>query len=135
MRYLFAPLLIFLVLFTAACQSSKPVCPPDSVTYLSDSTQFTPINTNPSPSPTQVDINGKVILVDRIVHGPLCNANWSGTIYVACDVQITQWEEEPTFLQDCSLEIEPGTVVYVAAHNDDPYYKGCSCHTGEATSE
>jgi hypothetical protein len=21
-------------------------------------------------------------------------------------------------------------VVYVAAHNDAPYYNGCSCHTG-----
>jgi len=29
------------------------------------------------------------------------------------------------------LNIAPNTVVYVAAHNDAPYYKGCSCHTGQ----
>jgi hypothetical protein len=54
---------------------------------------------------------------------------------VACDLQIAAWGEEPTFLEDCNLNIEPGTIVYVAAHNDAPYYKGCSCHTGEVISE
>lgn len=135
MRYLIASLLVLVVLLVVACQSGKPVCPPDSVTYFSDSTPFTQINTNPSPSPAQLEINGQRINVDHIVRGPLCNGRWSGTIYVSCDVQIAQWEEEPTFMQDCNLEIEPGTVVYVAAHNDEPYYKGCSCHTGEASNE
>jgi len=37
----------------------------------------------------------------------------------------------PLFLKGCKLNIDPNTVVYVAAHNDAPYYKGCSCHTGE----
>ena len=134
MRYLFASLLTLPVLLAVSCQSSEPVCPPDSVTYFSDSSTATQLNSKPS-APNQVEINGKVIPVDRVVHGPLCNGKWGGTIYVACDVQITQWEEEPIFLQDCSLDIEPGTVVYVAAHNDEPYYNGCSCHTGEVANE
>jgi len=69
--------------------------------------------------------------VDRVVTGPLCNDRWKGTIYVGCDVQVMEWEETPLFLKDCDLSIEPGTVVFVAYHNDEPYYNGCSCHTGE----
>jgi hypothetical protein len=68
------------------------------------------------------------------VSGPLCNDRWEGTVYVTCDVQVAPWDEEeenPLFFKDCDLEIEPGTIVYVADHNDAPYYKGCSCHTGE----
>ena len=45
---------------------------------------------------------------------------WRGTVYVACNVQVYPWEELPTFLKDCDLEIEPDTVVYVAYHNDPP---------------
>jgi hypothetical protein len=134
MRYLFNPLLIFLALLAVACQSSQPICPPDSVTYLLDFSTTAEIYPK-QHSPTQVEIKGKTISVDHLVQGPLCNGKWSGTIYVGCDVQVTQWEEEPTFLKDCNLEIDPGTVVYVAAHNDDPYYNGCSCHTGEVPSE
>jgi len=77
-----------------------------------------------------VEIGGKTVLVDRIVEGPLCNDTWSGTIYVTCNVQVYPWEGQPTFLDDCDLTIEPGTVVYVADHGDEPYYKGCSCHYG-----
>ncbi len=51
-------------------------------------------------------------------------------MYVTCNVQVYPWEEQPTFLKDCNLTIEPDTVVYVAAHGDEPYYKGCSCHIG-----
>jgi hypothetical protein len=67
--------------------------------------------------------------VDQVISGALCNGDWSGTVYVACDVQVLAWEDQPTFLKDCDLSIEPGTVVYVAYHNDAPYYNGCSCHT------
>jgi hypothetical protein len=73
--------------------------------------------------------------VDRVVEGPLCNGTWSGTVYVTCNVQVYPWEEKPTFLKDCDLTIEPGTVVYVADHGDEPYYKGCSCHTGSGEVE
>ena len=86
----------------------------------------------PTPSvPTQVDLNGRTVLVDKVVTGALCNDTWSGTIYVACDVQVYRWEEDPLFLKDCNLTIEPNTVVYVADHNNTAYYNGCSCHTGE----
>ena len=78
-----------------------------------------------------VEIRGKETQVDRIVHGDFCTDHWEGKIYVACDLQIPAWEDAPVFLEACSLSIEPGTVVYVAAHNDEAFYKGCSCHTLE----
>jgi hypothetical protein len=78
-----------------------------------------------------MDIGGRTIRVDRVVEGPLCNDAWSGTVYVTCNVQVFEWKDQPTFLRGCNLAIAPGTVIYVAAHNDAPYYNGCSCHTGE----
>jgi hypothetical protein len=84
-----------------------------------------------SASPIRVKIGRKAIPVDQVVQGPLCNGRWRGTVYVACDVQVLPWADVPTFLKDCDLSIEPGTIVYVAYHNDTPYYNGCSCHTGE----
>ena len=71
------------------------------------------------------------ILVDKVVEGALCNDTWKGTVYVTCDVQVYPWVEQPTFLKDCQLEIDPQAVVYVAYHNNTAYYEGCSCHTGE----
>jgi hypothetical protein len=65
------------------------------------------------------------------VHGSFCDDAWSGTVYVACDIEIPEWEEAPTFLDDCALSIEEGTVVYVAHHNNEAFYKGCSCHSSE----
>lgn len=79
-----------------------------------------------------MDIRGKTITVDKVVEGHLCNDTWSGTVYVSCNVQVYPWKDSPTFLNNCNLNIEPGTVVYVAHHNDTAYYNGCSsCHTGE----
>jgi hypothetical protein len=78
-----------------------------------------------------MEIGGRKVTVDQVVRGPLCNGDWRGTVYVACDVQVLAWEEQPTFLKDCDLTVAPNTVVYVAYHNDTPYYNGCSCHTGE----
>lgn len=84
----------------------------------------------PSSRPVKVEINGKMMAVDKVVTGPLCYDNWEGTVYVACDVQVLKWEKTPLFLKNCNLSIEPDTVVYVAYHNDAAYYNGCSCHTG-----
>jgi len=78
-----------------------------------------------------VEINGKEIWVDQLVQGMLCSGSWHGTVFIPCQVQVYAWEEEPLFLKSCDLSIAPGTVVYVAAHNNEPYYQGCSCHTGE----
>jgi hypothetical protein len=69
--------------------------------------------------------------VDEVISGPLCNDSWSGTVYVTCDLQIPPWDkesEQALFFQDCDLEIEEGTIVYVEAHGSQPYYQGCSCH-------
>jgi len=84
-----------------------------------------------STSPIPMEIGGQTINVDKVVSGPLCNDTWSGTVYVTCNVQVYAWQEQPTFLKNCNLSITPGTVVYVAYHNDMAYYNGCSCHTGE----
>jgi hypothetical protein len=77
-----------------------------------------------------VEMGGRQIQVDKIVEGALCTDDWSGTVYVACNVMVYPWQEEPTFLKNCQLNIEPMTVVYVADHNNTAYYNGCSCHTG-----
>lgn len=132
-------LLLIIILVLPACQSRNPVCEPGSITYLASATSY------PSASvkravvdeliPVEIDINGKTILMDQIVRGPLCGGDWSGMVYVDCDIQIIAWEEEANFLESCDLNIEPGTIVYVAAHNNEPYYKGCSCHTGEELVE
>jgi len=126
-------LLLLFTLLSAACQPAAPACPPESITYLAY------LSPNQSPG-TQiiapqveemVEINGQEMRVDQVVQGTLCSGSWSGTVYVPCQIQIYAWEENPDFLENCALSIEPGTVVYVAAHNDEPYYQGCSCHTGE----
>jgi hypothetical protein len=87
-----------------------------------------------SSAPIQVEIGGKEMDVDKVVDYPLCNDDWRGTVYVSCNVQVAEAEldadSNPLFFKGCNLNIAPNTVVYVAAHNDAPYYKGCSCHTG-----
>jgi hypothetical protein len=82
-----------------------------------------------------VEIGGRQVPVDRIVSGPLCNDDWHGTVYVSCGVRVAEWYDNPFFLKDCQLNVEPGTVVYVAAHNDAAYYQGCSCHTGQVAAQ
>jgi len=123
--------LSLIVLLSSACQ---PVCPPGSVTYLPDPTMFPiyapPADASPTPTPSLVEISGRMMEVDRLIQGPLCNDVWSGTVYVGCNVQVVEWvdTEYPMFLKNCDLTIEPETIVYVAAHNDAAYYNGCSCH-------
>lgn len=124
------PVLFLLV----SCGEDEPACPIPEGTkaYLSLPSELI---TSPTPDPVialkSVEIDGKVILVDKVVSGPLCNDTWHGTVFVSCDVQVLPWDEDPTFLKDCDLKIEPDTVVYVAYHNNTAYYKGCSCHTDE----
>ncbi len=117
----------------ASCSSrtSTSPTPADTPKYLTVRPELLPMPT-PVSAPVQVEIGGKPVLVDKVVEGPLCNDTWSGTVYVTRNVQVYPWEGQPTFLKDCHLAIEPGTVVYVAAHGDKPYYKGCSCHIGPA---
>jgi hypothetical protein len=132
MKLSVALIFIFILLFVTACQSSTPVCPTDSVTYTTDSSQLnSPVDANPAPTFGLVEINGKEMLFDQVIEGPLCGSSWKGVVYVTCEVEVDAWEEEPTFLEECEFHVEPGSVVYVAAHNNTAYYKGCSCHTGE----
>jgi hypothetical protein len=131
MKIITTLLFIALLYFTAGCQEATPVCPPVTQTpqYLT-----TPPGQLPTPTPASelhpVVIGRRETKVNKVVSGPLCNDRWSGTVYVTCDVQVYPWVEEPTFLKDCQLNIEPQTVVYVAYHNNTAYYNGCSCHTG-----
>ena len=127
-------LLAAITLLFAACQP-MPTCPPVTGTpqYFTDAEleKLSSSAPDPTSAPVKVEINGKMTKVDKVVTGPLCNDNWRGSVYVACDVQVFKWEKEPLFLKNCNLAIEPSTVVYVAYHNDAAYYNGCSCHTGE----
>jgi hypothetical protein len=62
----------------------------------------------------------------------MCDVNWSGSVYVDCDVEVAPWEEVPNFFDGCEVNIEEGTEVYVAYHNDEVFYRGCSCHFSDS---
>ena len=131
MRPSLSRLIVLLALLLSACQ--EEVCPPDSVEHVADAVEFPVMASSPpSIAPTLVSIGGKEIEVDQVVHGPVCNDIWSGSVYVACDIQVAEWKDEegPNFLDGCGLTVQPDTVVYVAYHNNAAYYNGCSsCHT------
>ena len=138
-RKLFLLIFILSTFFLFGCERNNTVCTPDEgtpqpVLQLVDLLEAPPPISNLT-APFQVEIQGKLMEVDKVVDYPLCNDNWSGTVYVNCKVQVAEAELDadanPLFLKGCNLNIEPNTVVYVAAHNDAAYYKGCSCHTGE----
>lgn len=128
------PALVLLLALSSACQAAD-VCPEGSVAYVDDPSLFPrpalPASTHLTPGPSRIKIAGKEMAVDRVITGPVCDDVWSGTIYVACDIQLVRWKNagKPQFFEKCNLTIEPDTVVYVAAHNDAAYYNGCSCHT------
>jgi hypothetical protein len=124
-------MLLALLGTVAGCQDPSPVCPPATGTplYLSIPPDRLPTPT-PAVNPQQVRIGNSLVQVDKLITGALCNDTWNGTVYVTCDVQVYPWLEDPTFLKDCQLSIEPQTVIYVAYHNNTAYYNGCSCHTG-----
>jgi hypothetical protein len=133
-------LLIVLLLLLAGCEREQTICPADDGTHqpslqLADLIQLPPPASGPS-GPVLAMIQGREMEVNKLVDYPLCNDNWSGMVYVSCEVHVAEAEldvdSNPLFLKGCNLNIAPNTVVYVAAHNDAPYYKGCSCHTGAA---
>lgn len=135
---IFSIVFLFSALYLSACNRKNNVCPPIEGTPQPKPALVDLIAlSSPAPQtkPITVEIGGKLISVDRLVQGPLCNDTWSGTVYVGCSAIVGQsemdTEENPLFLQGCKLNIASNTIVYVAAHNDAAYYKGCSCHTGE----
>lgn len=123
--------LVLIGVLLAGCGRAEPFCPRPAGTphYLAGAPELLP-TPRPAAGPVEVEIGGEMVAVDRVVEGPLCNDSWSGTVYVTCAVQVYPWEGQPTFLKECNLTIEPGTVVYVADHRNEPFYKGCSCHEG-----
>lgn len=122
-------LLIFLFLANTLCGCNAAVCPDNSVTYVESANLMPQITSEPEPEKISLQIGKKMIEFDQVIHGPICNDTWKGTVYVACDVQVVKWQDKPNFLDGCNLNIEPDSIVYVALHNNAPYYKGCSeCH-------
>jgi hypothetical protein len=136
-RYVYFLLLSLALIILTGCGKPASVCPAITGTpsYLTVPPEELPTPTvGLVPTPVVMEIGGRTITVDQVVEGPICNDTWSGTVYVACNVQVYPWKESPDFLKNCNLKIEPGTIVYVAHHNDMAYYNGCSsCHTGEIT--
>ena len=85
-------------------------------------------NQEDARSPVPIEIGNRTVTVDEVIHGFLCDDSWRGVIYVDADVEVHPWTDEATFLRQCDLEIAQGTVVYVAEHPGEVFYKGCSCH-------
>ena len=121
--------IFFLLILTACASKPEPACPPIKQISLAEIPKLSAPAVEAQPA--QVKISGKMVQVDKVVSGPVCNDQWRGIVYVGCDIQVVEWKDNPLFLKDCNLKVEPDTVVYVAYHNDTAYYKGCSCHTGE----
>jgi len=123
-----------IILMMTSCQS-KPVCPPvvgtPQILKVKPSEQVPDPLSSVGSTPVEIEINNRWVKVDRLIEGSLCNDHLAGTVYVGCDVQVLEWIDQPLFLKDCDFSVEPGTVVYVADHNNASYYNGCSCHTGE----
>lgn len=125
-------LLLALGALLAACSRSGSVCPPGSLERVSAPPPQAASDAG-RPGPLPVTVGGRTLTVDQVVEGLLCHGEWRGTVYVSCDIQVLDWGAQPTFLDGCDLTIEPGTVVYVASHNDTPYFNGCSCHFSDRT--
>jgi hypothetical protein len=122
--------IVMLAVLISACGAQ---CPEGTIEYYPD------LSTLPSAPDTLTDgglstmdirtlLGRKTIRVDEIVRGSICNDHWSGTVYVTCDLKLPAWDENPFFLEECPVSIEPGSTVYVEAHRDKAYYEGCSCH-------
>ena len=126
-KALFIFTLLFMVLL-CACMDARSLCTPGMITYRD--------RTNPFPSisekqlnPQQVEIKRKMMDFDHVVSGQLCNNLLEGLVYVGCDIEIYAWEGKSNFLDDCNFNVEPDAIIFVAAHNNTAYYKGCnSCH-------
>jgi|SaaInl8_200m_RNA_FD_contig_71_435190_length_1835_multi_6_in_0_out_0_2 hypothetical protein len=130
----FEQILFILILCTfalSACDRQKTVCEDTDITYIDNPDYFPALEEVESGAALFVEINKKMTAVDRIVTGPICNEHWTGKVYVACDIEIAAWGEAPRFFEECDFTIEPGATIIVAPHNNEPFYRGCSCHTGE----
>lgn len=119
--------LIGTILSLCACQPVSPSCTEESLTYRQPGMPAGEAMVETSPP--ELEINGRWIQFDQVIHGPLCNNQLSGKVYIDCDIEIAAWEEKPNFLDDCDFDVEAGSQVYVAAHNNAVYFQGCDfCH-------
>ena len=138
-RGLFIFAIVILGLVFSSCKTRNSVCPPNTEFKSQELTLLDLVKMKPEPDyqsgPVAVEIAGKMVQVDKLVNYPICNDTWTGVVYVDCDAEVAQSSmfngKNPLFFKGCDLKIKPNTIVYVAAHNDAPYYKGCSCHTGD----
>lgn len=131
---LMSMMFIVCLMIVAGCSRQSSVCATEPPNLPIELRQGLDVRHDTGMSgPMEVRIRNQSVSVDQIVHGPLCDVHWSGTIYIDCDVSVPAWDrdEKPTFFEGCNLNIEDNTVVYVAYHNDEAYYTGCSCHLEE----
>jgi hypothetical protein len=137
MKTYIAPFLVFVALFSTACERKAIVCPEGSIAYLPNIQTLPRLSSADNPAPVEVEMKGKKMKFDRFVEGPLCNIKLSGKVYVGCNVQLQEWDKEgnPTFFKNCDFSVEPGSVIYVGPHNNAVFKKGCACHTGEMYKE
>ena len=128
---------ISISVFVQACGRHSTVCETDPPNLPVEVRQSLTLSDDlaESPYPVEIEICNRMVSVDKIVHGFVCDDVWSGTVYVDCDIEVPEYEvlgdEEANFFEGCDLQIDEGTVVYVAFHNDEAYYKGCSCHSND----
>lgn len=133
-KVLFLLLVLSVVLF-AGCGRKSTVCDTEPPNLPIEVRQSLSLSEAPSVSgyPLEIEIRNRMVSVDRVVHGFVCDDQWSGVVYVDCDVEVPEYvkvsDEEANFWVGCDLQIAERTTVYVAFHNDEVYYKGCSCHT------
>lgn len=122
--------MIPLMLLAASCLPT----PPPELLYTATpkppatSTPASEQSHDPSTTPVLVEIGGRMVSVDRIIEGFLCTDAWQGTIYVSPDVEVNPWTDEPSFLRECDLRVDEGTIVHVASHPGEVFYRGCTCH-------
>lgn len=127
-------LLLFTFLFIillSACMDARSLCSPGMITYRDRNNPF-PTPAEVQLNPQQIEVKNKMIDFDHVVTGQLCNNHLEGMVYIGCDIEIYAWENKSNFLDDCSFTVDPKAIIYVAAHNNTAYYKGCdSCHISD----
>lgn len=122
---------LFFIVLLSACMDARSLCTPGMITYRKRDNPF-PSITEKQLNPQQIEIKGKMKDLDHLVSGQLCNNHLEGMVYVGCDIEIYAWEDKSNFLDDCTFTVEPDAIIYVAAHNNTAYYKGCnSCHMSD----
>jgi hypothetical protein len=123
--------LIVLAMLISACGETG--CPEGTLAYIDDlSAVPAQIADSSNPASTTREIRAflgtKTVTFDEVIEGIICNDHWSGTVYVTCDIGIPTWEEDAFFMRECPVEIDPDATVFVEAHRDKAYMRGCSCH-------